>query len=80
MTPLLLTRRVKEALARVRQLFVATPNATLTAPVAAQMVGLDGQVCRALLQNLVETGFLEQRKGGLFARRRAASPRAGGPQ
>jgi len=59
------TRRVKEALARVRILFL-DPGARLTTADAAQMAGLDRQVCRALLQNLVEAGFLEQRRPGVF--------------
>jgi len=61
------TRRVKEALARVRSLF-GDPGARLTTADAAQMAGLDGQVCGALLQNLVEAGFLEQRLRGVFVR------------
>ena len=61
------TRRVKEALARVRNLFVE-PGVRLTTADAAQMAGLDGQVCGALLQNLVEAGFLEQRLRGVFVR------------
>jgi DNA-binding IclR family transcriptional regulator len=67
MTQLLQTRRIKEALARVRDLF-AEPGATLTTAGAAQMAGLDRQVCRGLLQNLVEAGFLERRPRGGFAR------------
>ena len=67
MTQPLQTRRVKEALARVRSLFM-DPGAKLTIAGAAQMAGLDRQVCRALLQNLVETGFLEQRLRGVFVR------------
>lgn len=73
MTQLLQTRRVKEALARVRHLFVDTAGMELTAADAAQMAGLDGQVCRALLQNLVEAGFLEQRQSGVFVRSRSVS-------
>ena len=61
------TRRVKEALARVRTLFME-PGAKLTTADAAQMSGLDRQVCRVLLQNLVEAGFLEQRLRGVFVR------------
>ena len=36
------------------------------------MAGLDRQVCRVMLRNLVDAGFLEQRLGGTFVRR--ASP------
>ena len=72
MTQPLQTRRVKEALARVRILFL-DPVAKLTTADAAQMAGLDRQVCRTLLQNLVEAGFLEQRPQGVFVRRASAS-------
>ena len=72
MTQPLQTRRVKEALARVRNLFM-DPGAALTTGDAAQMAGLDRQVCRALLQNLVEAGFLEQRLRGVFVRSPSAS-------
>jgi hypothetical protein len=72
MTKTLQTRRVKEALARVRSLF-KVPGARLTTAGAAQMAGLDSQVCGALLQNLVEAGFLEQGLRGVFVRRPSAS-------
>jgi len=62
------TRRVKEALARVRSLFM-DPNTKLTTAAAAQMAGLDSQVCGSLLQNLVDAGYLEQRLRGVFVRR-----------
>ena len=68
MTQPLQTRRVKEALARVRNLFT-DPAASRTTADAARMAGLDRQVCRVLLQNLVETGFLERRLRGVFVRR-----------
>jgi len=44
------------------------PGAKLTNADAAQMAGLDRQVCQALLQSLVESGFLEQRLRGVFVR------------
>jgi DNA-binding IclR family transcriptional regulator len=72
MTQPLQTRRVKEALGRVRNLFM-DPGAVLTTADAAEMAGLDREVCRGLLQNLVEAGFLEQRMRGVFARSRSAS-------
>jgi hypothetical protein len=37
------------------------------------MAGLDRQVCRGLLQNLVEAGFLEHRPQGRFVRSASAS-------
>jgi DNA-binding IclR family transcriptional regulator len=67
------TRCFKEALARVQHLFMETRGATLTTTDAALMAGLDRQVCQVLLQNLIETGFLEQRPGGRFARTSSAS-------
>jgi predicted transcriptional regulator of viral defense system len=67
------TRCFKEALARVQHLFVVTPGVKLTTADAAQMAGLDRQVCRVLLRTLIETGFLEQRVRGMFVRRSADS-------
>ena len=72
MTKPLQTRRVKEALARIRDLFV-DPGARLTTADAAQLAGLDSQVCGALLENLVDAGFLEQRLRGVFVRSPSAS-------
>jgi DNA-binding IclR family transcriptional regulator len=63
------TRCFKEALARVKELFVATPGVRLTIADAAQMASLDRQVCRVLLRTLIDTGFLEQRGSGMFVRR-----------
>ena len=72
MTQPLHTRRAKEALTRVRNLFM-DPGAKLTTADAAQMAGLDRQVCRELLRNLVEAGFLERRLRGVFVRSPSAS-------
>jgi hypothetical protein len=67
------TRCFKEALARVQRLFMQTRDVKLTAADVALMARLDRQVCRVLLRNLTETGFLEQRPGGMFVRRSTAS-------
>ena len=67
------TPRFKEALARVQLLFTETRGLKLTTADAALKAGLDTQVCEVLLQNLIETGFLEQRPGGVFVRRSSAS-------
>jgi hypothetical protein len=69
MTHSLQTPRVKEALSRIRSLFL-DPGAKLNTADAAQLAGLDTQVCQVLLQNLVETGFLERRLRGMFVRTR----------
>ena len=62
------TRRFREALARVQRLFMLRPGVRLTTADAAQKAGLDRQVCRVMLRNLVDMGFLEQRLGGVIAR------------
>jgi DNA-binding IclR family transcriptional regulator len=64
-----LQTRCSRALARVRDLFVGAPGVKLTIADAAQMAGLDRQVCRVLLRTLIDTGFLEQRGSGMFVRR-----------
>jgi hypothetical protein len=71
MTQPLHTRRFKEALARVKHLFI--PGTQLTAADAAEMAGLDTEVCGVLLRNLIDAGFLERRPGGLFVRSSSAS-------
>jgi hypothetical protein len=63
------TRRFKEALARVQLLFMETSDVKLTTADAALMAGLDQQLCGVMLQNLIEAGFLEQRRGGVFVRK-----------
>jgi hypothetical protein len=73
MTQPLQTRRFKEALARVEGLFLVKPGVRLTNSAAARMAGLDRQVCRTMLQNLVDTGFLEQGLGGVFVRSSSAA-------
>jgi hypothetical protein len=73
MTQPLQTPRFKEALARVQLLFTETRGLKLTTADAALRAGLDQQVCEVMLQNLIETGFLEQRPGGVFVRRSSAS-------
>jgi predicted transcriptional regulator of viral defense system len=67
MTPPPQTRCFKEALARLRDLFVDRPGVKLTTLDAAQMSGLDRQVCRVLLRTLTATGFLERGVGGSYS-------------
>lgn len=67
------TRCFKEALARVQHLFVETSGVKLTTADAARMAGLDSEVCEVLLRDLLETGFVEQRPGGMFVRSSSAS-------
>ncbi len=51
----------------------ATNAAIISTAAAAQMAGLDSQVCGSLLQNLVDAGYLEQRLRGVFVRRLSPS-------
>jgi DNA-binding IclR family transcriptional regulator len=67
------TRCFKQALARVQRLFMETRGVQLTTADAARMAGLDRQVCLVMLRTLIETGFLEQRPGGMFVRSSSAS-------
>jgi hypothetical protein len=67
------TRCFKEALARVQHLFVETSGVQLTPAGAAQMAGLDRQVCRVVLRTLTESGVLEQPMRGVFVRRSSDS-------
>jgi len=77
MKPPLQTRCFREALARVQHLFVDTPGVQLTPADAAQMAGLDRQVCRVVLRTLTESGVLEQRMRGVFVRRSSDSVTVG---
>ena len=58
---------------RTRLLWLETPaNPTweiTNLAAAAQMAGLDRQVCRVVLRTLTESGVLEQRMRGVFVRR-----------
>ena len=63
------TRCFKQALAKVRALFVATPGLTLTTADTARLSSIDRQVCRVVLRTLTESGFLERRVGGVFVLR-----------
>ena len=67
------TQRFNEALARVQRLFLLRPDVRLTTADAALKAGLDRQVCRVMLRNLVDTGFLETHLGGVFVRRPSAA-------
>lgn len=50
-----------------------TRGVKLTTADVALMAGLDREVCRVLLRNLIETGFLEQLPEGTFVRSSSAS-------
>ncbi len=58
--------RLNEALARLREVLHATAGVELTDLDAAELAGLEEDVCRALLQVLYETGILEKRRRGVF--------------
>jgi len=67
------TRCFKEALTKVRALFVETPGAMLTTADTARLARLDRQICRVLLRTLTESGFLERRATGVFVLRSASA-------
>ena len=61
-----MTPRVRDALARLKAVFRKTARRELTVTDAAILTGLDEEVCHRLLRDLVDTGFIEQRRHGVF--------------
>ena len=61
------TRRVTDALTRLKTVFRETDGQELTVTEAAVLAGLDHEVCHKLLRVLRDTGFIEQRSNGVFA-------------
>ena len=59
-------------LARMRGEYREMPGLKLTAGQARRLWGLDAPICDALLEELVETGFLRRARDGSFSR---ADPR-----
>ncbi len=61
------TPRVTDALTRLKAVFRETDGQELTVTEAADLAGLDDEVCHRLLRVLRDTGFIEQRRTGVFA-------------
>ena len=64
--PIAPTPRVKDALARLTTVFLGRAGRTLTLAEAAELAGLDEEVCRKFLQALCDSGFLEPCPDGEF--------------
>jgi hypothetical protein len=60
--------RIEDVLKRVQGEFVEMPGLCLTAAQAQRLWGLDRELCERLLEALVETKFLAQRRDGTFSR------------
>ena len=60
--------RVAEASSQVRGHFREMPGLRLTEAQAARLCTLDVDTCRAVLALLVESGFLVEIRGAVFAR------------
>ncbi len=60
--------RIEDVLKRVQGEFVEMPGLCLTVAQAQRLWGLDREFCQRLLEALVETKFLAQRRDGTFIR------------
>ena len=60
---------VNEALARLREVLRATAGVELTELDAAELAGLEEDVCHALLQVFYEAGAVEKRRRGVIMSR-----------
>ena len=59
---------VPEALVRIKGMFAEMPGAEWTVNDAARLSGLEGWVCRAILDALRDAGYLRQRVNGSYLR------------
>ena len=59
---------VEVAAARVRAEFEEMPGMTLTLPQAARLFGLEGDVCRTIVERLVKASYLRRTHTGAFTR------------
>ena len=53
---------------RIRGEFLESPGLGLTTPEAARLMGLDLTACERVLEDLVESGFLERGAHGRYHR------------
>lgn len=67
-------RHIETLVMDVQNAFLVAPSLTLTLPQAQRQFRLDGQVCRAILEALTESGVLARTQDGVYVR---AFPRAG---
>jgi hypothetical protein len=58
---------------RVRSEYLEMPGLTLKSEQVQRLCGLDGTVCKMVLDALVDAGFLTRRDDGSYLRSRGAS-------
>jgi hypothetical protein len=63
------------ALARIKGMFAEMPGTEWTVTEAARLSGLEQSVCLAVLDALLDAGFLTQRVDGSYVRCRMLAPR-----
>jgi hypothetical protein len=59
-------------LAQIQGEYLEMPGLSLTAVQAQRLWGLDGEVCRLLLESLLRSGFLRRNIHGAYVRATAA--------
>ncbi len=67
--------RIDQVLQRIQGEYVEMPGLRLTISQAQRLLGLDRDVCDALLGALVDAQFLAQTRDGAYVRREGAQPR-----
>ena len=60
------TEYADDALERVKGIFLEMPGTERTGADAARLTGLDGSVCRTILDALEQARFLSRRSNGAF--------------
>ena len=66
--------RIDEVLQRIQGEFVEMPGLRVTAAQARRLWGLEGDVCDALLEALVDAKFLARTRDGAYMRTDSARP------
>jgi hypothetical protein len=61
---------------RIRAEFIEMPGLCLSPEQVQRLCGVDGAICRSVLETLVESGFLSQRLDGSYGRDRSPDFRA----
>jgi DNA-binding IclR family transcriptional regulator len=62
------TPLVAEALIRIKGMIAEMPGTEWTVGHAERLSGLDNSICRAILDALLQAGFLTQRANGSYVR------------
>jgi hypothetical protein len=61
-------RTVQHEIARLRGEFMEMPGLRLTIPQAQRLCGLEGTLCKLVLDSLVDAKFLNRDSSGAYAR------------